>query len=901
MVPRPVLKKWERDADTFRTACLRSDVDRSRFRVRVADSGVEFLKALDDPEGQSASLILLSHGALHRKLSDRWVKLAVLQASIKGRHGVQGLRQRLARFGPMLLRYTSMPDAHFDLFFKLLNCHVSDWKGLLVEAEWFEEEEDDPVPAKVADALAGLDLEDVFLRVVEELPERTSEGLHDRIRRARKSLDNARDGAVALVWKATLRNMNLDLPLLILDEAHRVRHAHTQLASLLEEVREDLDTVGGQFAQAFDRMLFLTATPFQLGHRELHSVLSRFSAVRWDGVRAPKMGREAFLGAIDKLHAELNEMQIATDRLERAWKRLLNNDALEALERFGEAWWDVAEDPADPALLSVANERVRAVLIAFRTGRSAIAKAEQGLRPWVLRHVRPMYLPIVGDARPNQARTPRRERIEGGAVRTEVDGTAPAEGGLRISGDGCLPFFLAAWLPTLGGGETVFSDGIASSFEALLDTRKEDEEPGTDGTEATAKTPTRSDWYAKRLQSSARTLEARGYRSHPKLAATVDLAMSLWRRGEKVLIFNQYRRTGAALHRALSELMQEEIERLGTSRFGCGPEELLARIESLSRRWDKGEPSALAVERLLGEMFERQPGLFRVEGAPSTYLGNEGDTEEAVSLMSESEVRDAIHSIVLRFLRTPTFFLRYAPEDGEHEDYVRRCFELKDASGLTLRALVDQFLIFLSSRPSAANRQEYLRALLKIQTGTHAGKEVEDAYADDVSANSGRIRLAPNVRRVFGDTGDVTRQRIMLTFNTPFYPEILIASSVLAEGVDLHLNCRHIIHHDLEWNPSSLEQRTGRVDRLGAKAEQCGHPIRVYVPYLEGCQDEKLFRVVSERERWFGVVMGAEKSVEQILKATAWERERMAEQPAIPDALAKALTMSLGTSPDSTT
>jgi hypothetical protein len=35
-------------------------------------------------------------------------------------------------------------------------------------------------------------------------------------------------------------------------------------------------------ARAFDQMLFLTATPFQLGHHELLSVLDRFGDVRWD-------------------------------------------------------------------------------------------------------------------------------------------------------------------------------------------------------------------------------------------------------------------------------------------------------------------------------------------------------------------------------------------------------------------------------------------------------------------------------------------------------------------------------------------------------------------------------------------------------------------------------------------
>lgn len=33
--------------------------------------------------------------------------------------------------------------------------------------------------------------------------------------------------------------------------------------------------------------------------------------------------------------------------------------------------------------------------------------------------------------------------------------------------------------------------------------------------------------------------------------------------------------------------------------------------------------------------------------------------------------------------------------------------------------------------------------------------------------------------------------------------------------------------------------------------------IEVYEPYLAGTHDEKMFRVVKDRERWFGVVMGS--------------------------------------------
>jgi superfamily II DNA/RNA helicase len=115
----------------------------------------------------------------------------------------------------------------------------------------------------------------------------------------------------------------------------------------------------------------------------------------------------------------------------------------------------------------------------------------------------------------------------------------------------------------------------------------------------------------------------------------------------------------------------------------------------------------------------------------------------------------------------------------------------------------------------------------------------------------------------------------------------LIASSVTAEGVDLHRNCRYVIHHDLCWNPSMLEQRTGRVDRIGAKTELCGQPIHVYLPYVAATQDEKMYRVVMDRERWFGVVMGENYQVD------AQTTEKLAERLPLPEAAASALAFRL--------
>jgi superfamily II DNA/RNA helicase len=48
---------------------------------------------------------------------------------------------------------------------------------------------------------------------------------------------------------------------------------------------------------------------------------------------------------------------------------------------------------------------------------------------------------------------------------------------------------------------------------------------------------------------------------------------------------------------------------------------------------------------------------------------------------------------------------------------------------------------------------------------------------------------------------------------------ILLSSEVASEGVDLQF-CRVLVDYDLPWNPMKVEQRIGRIDRLGQVAEK---------------------------------------------------------------------------------
>jgi superfamily II DNA or RNA helicase len=44
---------------------------------------------------------------------------------------------------------------------------------------------------------------------------------------------------------------------------------------------------------------------------------------------------------------------------------------------------------------------------------------------------------------------------------------------------------------------------------------------------------------------------------------------------------------------------------------------------------------------------------------------------------------------------------------------------------------------------------------------------------------------------------------------------VLLATDAASEGLNLHQNCRVVVNLDVPWNPTRLEQRVGRVDRIG--------------------------------------------------------------------------------------
>ena len=60
-------------------------------------------------------------------------------------------------------------------------------------------------------------------------------------------------------------------------------------------------------------------------------------------------------------------------------------------------------------------------------------------------------------------------------------------------------------------------------------------------------------------------------------------------------------------------------------------------------------------------------------------------------------------------------------------------------------------------------------------------------------------------------------QQVLDSFQTPSGPSILLSSEVGSEGIDLQF-AWVLVNYDLPWNPMRVEQRIGRLDRLGQES-----------------------------------------------------------------------------------
>lgn len=120
-----------------------------------------------------------------------------------------------------------------------------------------------------------------------------------------------------------------------------------------------------------------------------------------------------------------------------------------------------------------------------------------------------------------------------------------------------------------------------------------------------------------------------------------------------------------------------------------------------------------------------------------------------------------------------------------------------------------------------SNDSKYQKLSEMLRTVVPEEKAVIFAYYRPTLAYLSR-RLAAegiSVAVIHGGIDNEQRWKEIDRFKDPRGPRILLSSEVGSEGIDLQF-CRILVNYDLPWNPMRVEQRIGRIDRIGQQAKR---------------------------------------------------------------------------------
>lgn len=118
---------------------------------------------------------------------------------------------------------------------------------------------------------------------------------------------------------------------------------------------------------------------------------------------------------------------------------------------------------------------------------------------------------------------------------------------------------------------------------------------------------------------------------------------------------------------------------------------------------------------------------------------------------------------------------------------------------------------------------------------------------------------------LMGDAA-LDKEAVLADFRDPAGPRVLFSSEVGSEGIDLQF-CRVLVNYDLPWNPMRVEQRIGRLDRLGQRAEK----ITVWNLFYADTIDDRIYARLYKRLGIFERALGGLEAVlgEQIQQLTS--------------------------------
>ncbi|QDX81500.1 helicase [Denitratisoma sp. DHT3] len=130
------------------------------------------------------------------------------------------------------------------------------------------------------------------------------------------------------------------------------------------------------------------------------------------------------------------------------------------------------------------------------------------------------------------------------------------------------------------------------------------------------------------------------------------------------------------------------------------------------------------------------------------------------------------------------------------------------------------------------------------------------------------------------------KEAVLTAFREDRDCRVLVCTDIVAEGMDLQF-CRLVVNYDLPWNPMRIEQRIGRIDRIGQRSKRILVWNFVHKDTIDALILARLAKRIGVFESTFGEteeILGQVRRLEDILLSrhlTAEEEARLIEEVAL--------------------
>jgi hypothetical protein len=272
-----------------------------------------------------------------------------------------------------------------------------------------------------------------------------------------------------------------------------------------------------------------------------------------------------------------------------------------------------------------------------------------------------------------------------------------------------------------------------------------------------------------------------------------------------------------SVRKGLGFLMEVYRKRL-TSSFFSMKKSLERRKETLDKALESGEFSVIVKEAEEDEGLDlNEPNVDRlITEIEEGYIAVTDKDLEHIRTVLQNE-RDYLEG----FLSD----LRDLPFDTKAE-YLHTLLRGKFDKGTRRVIIFSQF----------ADTVEFLLDYLKPHYGERLGSYTGEggSYWDE---HFWHRCSKQKIQEKFTDDDDVL--------------SILVCTDAASEGLDLQ-SCDTLVNYDIPWNPMRIEQRIGRIDRIGQKSPI----VTIHTLYYDGTVEERVYARCLERIDNFRVTLG---------------------------------------------